>query len=193
MNKIIYIIGENKAGERWCEKVCSDKDEAIRDIEFLKNRKIVPPEMDSSILNELGLSFQERNIIIEKIVEFREIQKRESPTYRIDYEYLYEDKELDYDYIKDKLTIKVIEVSEVNYQNQYIHTVVELDITSGEALHNIYKISLPKITQIGTIDTISLNDFKIVEIKKGFQYSTRSSDKQIDRPEKWLFIKRPGD
>jgi len=193
MNKIIYIIGENKAGERWCEKVCSDKDEAIRDIEFLKNRKIVPPEMDSSILNELGLSFQERNIIIEKIIEFKEIQKIESPIYRIGYDYLYDDKELDYDYVKDKLTIKVIEVSEVNYQNHYIHTVVELDITSGEALHNIYKISLPKISQIGTIDNISMNDFKIVERKKGFQYSTKSLDKQIDRPEKWLFIKQPGD
>ena len=193
MNTIIYIIGENKEGECWCEKVCSDKEEAIRDIEFLKNREIVPPEIDSSILNKLGLSFQERNIIIEKIIEFKKIQKIGSPTYRIDYDYLYDDKELDYDYIKDKLTIKVIEVSEVNYQNHYIHTVVELDITSGEALDNIYKISLPKIAQIGTIDTISLNDFKIVERKNGFQYSTRFSEKQIDRPEKWLFIKQPGD
>jgi hypothetical protein len=192
MIEIICLIGENNEGEWWCEKICSDKNEALIDIEFLKNRSIRIPEIDSKFFIDLGLSFQERDVIINKIIEFKKDLDLARPSYKIAYEYLYEENQKFYeDFDKDKLTIKVIEISELNYSNQYIHTVVKYDATIGEDYSEVYKIALPLKSPIRTVDTISMKDFIIIERKKGYQYP--NSLKKIEKDEKWIFIRRPGE
>jgi hypothetical protein len=193
MIEIVCIIAENNEGESWIEKVCSDKNEAQLDIEFLKNKSITIPEIDSIFFIDLGLSFQERETLINKIIEFKRIAEIEKVTYKIEYHYLHDDSQQDDD-ADDKITIKVIDVSELNYSKHYIHTVVEYNEASiGEDYSKIYKISLPGVSPIGTIDTISLKDFIIVEREKGFQYPKNKSNKKIVHNEKWLFIRRPGE
>jgi hypothetical protein len=190
MTEIICLIGENNEGEWWYEKICSDKNEGLIDIEFLKNRSISIPEIDSKFFIDLGLSFRERDVIINKIIEFKKNLDLDRPEYKIEYEYLHEENQKFYDdFDKDKLTIKVIEVSELNYSNQYIHTVVKFEEASiGEDYSEVYKISLPQKSPIGTIDTISMKDFIIIGRKKGYQHP--KSLKKIENDEKWLFIRR---
>ena len=65
----------------------------------------------------------------------------------------------------------MIEVSELNYNKEYIHTVVKFEEAGiGEDYSEVYKISLPQKSPIGTIDTISMKDFIIIERKKGYQH-----------------------
>ena len=80
----------------------------------------------------------------------------------------------------------------MNYSNQYIHTVVKFEEASiGEDYSEVYKISLPQKSPIGSIDTISMKDFIIIERKKGYQHP--KSLKKIENDEKWLFIRRPNE